>query len=365
MFNERINNLFLNPLLKKFLSLPESSPFEINNPKKILIIVQHLSLNETISFLPALNSIKNKFPLIEINVISNKSNYFVFSNNDKIKANFILKFYNYLNLRKYLIADYDLVVVPEINNFSILSALLARFSNSKVKIGIDSIDGKLNELRFLYNKRIRLIWRSHPDIHICEKFFDINSKIGIKNEEINYSILYNEFDIKDVVNIINNKINKNRNEFLIGININAQKQINRWSLEKYSSLIKKINNDYPVKFYFAGNYIKNEDIRYITSKTNLEIFNFIKRPIGITSALVAKSDLFITNDCEMMHIAGTTNTPQISLFGCSNPFNLSPFGKKKMFIRKSDLIDDISVDDVFSVVKILLTQNPKVKTLAG
>jgi heptosyltransferase-2 len=55
-----------------------------------------------------------------------------------------------------------------------------------------------------------------------------------------------------------------------------------------------------------------------------------------------------------MHVAGATETPQISLFGPTNPFNWAPCGKNKIFIRKSDLIDDIFVDDVLKVCKSLL-----------
>ena len=55
-----------------------------------------------------------------------------------------------------------------------------------------------------------------------------------------------------------------------------------------------------------------------------------------------------------MHVAGTTKTPQISLFGPTNPFNWAPCGKNKIFLRKSDLIDDIEVEDVFEICKVLL-----------
>ncbi len=58
-----------------------------------------------------------------------------------------------------------------------------------------------------------------------------------------------------------------------------------------------------------------------------------------------------------MHVAGTTQTPQISLFGQTNPFNWAPYGKDKIFVRKSDLIDDIEAEDVFEICKLLLNKS--------
>ena len=60
-----------------------------------------------------------------------------------------------------------------------------------------------------------------------------------------------------------------------------------------------------------------------------------------------------------MHVAGTTKTPQVSIFGPTNPFNWAPIGNNKFFIRKSDLIDDVSVDDVYSLCTLILPKNKK------
>ena len=68
------------------------------------------------------------------------------------------------------------------------------------------------------------------------------------------------------------------------------------------------------------------------------------------------SDLFISNDTGIMHVAGTTETPQISIFGPTNPFNWAPIGINKYFIRKSELIDDVSVEDVYHLCEMILSK---------
>jgi heptosyltransferase-2 len=53
-------------------------------------------------------------------------------------------------------------------------------------------------------------------------------------------------------------------------------------------------------------------------------------------------------------VSGTTNTPQISIFGPTNPFNWAPIGPTKYFIRKSELIEDVAVDDVYQLSNMIL-----------
>jgi heptosyltransferase-2 len=59
-----------------------------------------------------------------------------------------------------------------------------------------------------------------------------------------------------------------------------------------------------------------------------------------------------------MHVAGATDVPQVSIFGPTNPFQWAPIGEKKIFVKKSDFIDDVSVEDVFEACNILLGKIP-------
>jgi heptosyltransferase-2 len=83
---------------------------------------------------------------------------------------------------------------------------------------------------------------------------------------------------------------------------------------------------------------------------------FLNKKIPEVAALISKADLFISNDTGIMHVAGTTNTPQVSVFGPTNPFNWAPIGHNKLFVRKSELIDDVTVQDVYDLCVILLTE---------
>lgn len=72
-------------------------------------------------------------------------------------------------------------------------------------------------------------------------------------------------------------------------------------------------------------------------------------------AIIDQIDLFITNDTGIMHVAGATSTPVISLFGPTNPHQWSPINKNKFFIwAKTRNINDIQIMEVYDLaVKIL------------
>ena len=53
-----------------------------------------------------------------------------------------------------------------------------------------------------------------------------------------------------------------------------------------------------------------------------------------------------------MHVA--TNTPQVSIFEPTNPLNWAPIGEDKHYIRKSDLINDVRLEDVYETYGIII-----------
>ena len=139
----------------------------------------------------------------------------------------------------------------------------------------------------------------------------------------------------------------------------AGKLSNRWSLSKFTSLINKLNKEFNTSFYLTGSKADEEEINFLIKEVDFKIGLFINRSISEVAALISKSNLFITNDTGIMHVAGATNTPQISVFGPTNPFNWAPFGKQKYFIRKSALIEDVAVNDVFQLCRMILNKEQK------
>ncbi len=67
-----------------------------------------------------------------------------------------------------------------------------------------------------------------------------------------------------------NLLIKRKMELLIGLHVGAGKVPNRWSLDKYSVLMKQLKEKYNSVFYLTGSNADRDDINYLR-KVNLSL----------------------------------------------------------------------------------------------
>ncbi len=360
MAEKNIFSRIVNGIIKKILSIPENTSLDIGNPKNILIVRQHNQLGDLLAGVSLFRALKEKFPESKITLIVSPFNSPGLIKNKFIDRIFIFdkkKIFNpeyFSKFHKLLKEEYDIAIVPVVVSISFTSNLIARLSNSKIRIGAKSLDGKINSSAFLFDRRVNIDWRKHPDSNVSERSLDIIRPFGINTQNYRSEITFDEEDLK-VANGFIKSINKEKDGILIGLHVGAGKVPNRWSLEKYSALMKQIKEKYNAVFYLTGSNADKNDINYLKGSLKFEVGLFVNKKIPEVAALISLSNLFISNDTGIMHVAGTTETPQVSIFGPTNPFNWAPIGPNKYFIRRSELIDDVSVADVFHICEILLT----------
>ena len=361
-------NTFFNKIIYDFFkkySVPEiKNNYDLGDPRKIIVIKQHNQLGDLLAAVPLFRAIKEKYPKVHLTVVTSPSNYRGLSKNKYIDRLFIFdkkKLFNpsYFNdLSKLLKESYDVAIVPVTVSISFTSNLLVRFANAKIRIGPGTLDGNENKSAFLFDRRIDIDWRKFPDQNMYERSLDLVKPFGITTTNLRSEISFDEEDLKKAEEFISSEIKLKKGEYLIGMHIAAGKPQNRWSLLKFADLIERINKSYPSKIYITGWISDNEEISFIKGKVNVPVAYFLNYTITQTAALISKSDLFICNDTGIMHVAGATDVPQVSIFGPTNPFLWAPIGDNKRFVRKSELIDDNSVEDVLDICNILLDKIP-------
>lgn len=349
-------------IFQKLLGTVEDKNLSLSNPQNFLIVRQHNQLGDLLAGVSLFRAIKETYPESKITIILSSDNYHGLVKNRYIDKIFIFDKKKLLNpfylirLIKLLRSGYDAAIVPIVVSISFTSNLLAGLSNSRMKIGAASLNGVLNESSFFFNRRIKLDWRKHPDSNVSERSLDIARPFGIKTNDYRVEINFTEEDTQ-AADVFKQKIGLSQNEYLIGFHVGAGKPPNRWSLDKYLLLMRRLKEIYSVQFYLTGSNSDREEIQYLKSRAEFNLHEFLNKPIPEVAALISSSNLFISNDTGIMHVAGSTATPQISIFGPTNPFNWAPIGNNKYFIRKSELIDDVTVQDVFDLCKVILLSN--------
>jgi heptosyltransferase-2 len=359
MSGKSISSNILNSILKKIFALQENSGKDLGEVKKILIIRQHNQLGDMLAGVSLFRAVKEKFPHSHLTLLSSKDNYYGVIKNKLIDELIVFdktKMFNpfeLISFIKRIKQGFDLTIVPVTVSISFTSNILARLSKSKIRIGPKSLDGKPNGSAYFFDRRVDIDWRKHPDSNVSEHILEIVRPFGIDTKDLSSEISFDESDNIAAKKFIS-EIKQNSKALLIGLHVGAGKPQNRWSLSKYVELIEKLNSDYNCVFYLTGSDSDSEELNFVNSNTKVKLHKYLNKQISQVAAIISNSNLFITNDTGIMHVAGTTTTPQVSLFGPTNPFNWAPCGKNKIFLRKSDLIDDIEVDDVFNVCKNLL-----------
>ena len=364
MAKKNIFSKFTLTIFEKFFSVEENKSLQIGKPKRFLIVRQHNQLGDLLSGISLFRAIKETYPDSHITLIVSPFNYPGLIKNKFIDKLFIFnknKIYNpfyFVKFVRLLREEYDVVIVPVVVSISFTSNLIARISNSKIRIGARYLNGMKNDSDFFFDKRVTLDWRMHPDSNVSERSLDIVRPFGINTTNYRSEISFDEDDLKAADKFIA-KIDLQKKDYLIGLHVGAGKPQNRWSAIKYAALMKKLKENYSAKFYLTGSSSDKEIIRFVEVNLPFNVALFLNKKIPEVAALVSKSDLFISNDTGIMHVAGSTSTPQISIFGPTNPFNWAPIGANKYFVRKSELIDDVSVEDVYSLCNILLAKSRK------
>ncbi len=356
-------------LFKKLLAVKQINSYELNSPKKFLIVRQHNQLGDLLSGVSIFRAIKETYPECVITLIVSPFNYPGIVKNKFIDRVFIYnnkKIYNpfyFLKMMRFLREGYDVTIVPVVVSISFTSNLIARLAKSKIRIGCSSLDGKINMSSFFFDRRVELDWRKHPDSNVSERSLDIVRPFGINTHNFKSEISFDKSDVEAADSFLR-EIKTSKNDLIIGLHVGAGKVPNRWSLLKFTKLIEQLHQLYSAKFYLTGSTADFDAINYIRNKSEIPIGVFLNKKIPMVAALIEKSDLFISNDTGIMHVAGTTNTSQVSIFGPTNPFNWAPIGENKLFIKKSEIVDDISVKDVLNLCKLLINKNEKVKKIA-
>ncbi len=364
MARNKVFSKIILSVFEKLFSVEENKSRDLGNPQKFLIVRQHNQLGDLLAGVSIFRAIKETYPGSHLTLIVSPFNYPGLIKNKYIDRLFIFdkkKIYNPFYFKKFiklLKEPYDVVIVPVVVSISFTSNIIARFSSSKIRIGAKYLDGRKNDSEFLFDRRVTLDWQRHPDSHVSERSLDIVRPFGINTSDYRSEITFDDDDSRKAKEFVSS-FNIKDDAYIIGLHVGAAKIPNRWSILKYAALIKKLNDEYPVKFYLTGSSDDKELIRYVELNVPFRIFPCLNKKIPEVASLISRSDLFISNDTGIMHVAGTTGTPQISIFGPTNPFNWAPIGANKYFIRKSDLIDDISVDDVFNLCKIVLVKGMK------
>jgi len=126
------------------------------------------------------------------------------------------------------------------------------------------------------------------------------------------------------------------NDTLIGIAPGATYgPAKMWFPERFAAVADRLTNEFSARvalFGSAGDRGRTERVQHHAAHPFINLAG--KTTLEEAIALIARCDLFISNDSGLMHLAGALGVPLVAIFGSTNPATTSPPGEKSRVIYK-------------------------------
>lgn len=285
----------------------------IDNIKNILVI-RLSSIGDIVLTSPIIRSIKNSYPDSKVFFLTFENYGDTIKYNPRIDVKVLVSkkdlktnISNYINnnLNWFKKIKFDAIIDLQNNRYS--NKIIQHLNYSKLF--------KINKRRF---HKLSLVYLKKPlikDFNVVDNYFlCFKDELAIKKDNLGL-----EFWMEGEKDYLSKKSPKD-NKLIISIAPGAAHRTKQWLPEYFVELINLLSSSFKNKvvFQLLGSANERALSDYIESKVNIQINNYVaKTSLLETANLIDKSNLIITNDTGLMHIATARQTPIVAIFGSS------------------------------------------------
>ena len=161
----------------------------------------------------------------------------------------------------------------------------------------------------------------------------------------------------------------------VGINPGGRKGLKCWAPERYAALARRLVTECRAEVFFTGSPAEDGLIDSIIKDSGEAAYNLAgKTELKTLAALIARFNLFVTNDSAPLHLASAMKTPTVAIFGPSKSNETGPYGNIHRVVEKDfpcrqtcdedvckhvpfkECMEVITVEDVLNAVKEVLEE---------
>ena len=336
-----------------------------------ICIFQTSFLGDSVLTTPLIQKTAHLFPKAKIFVVTRPSNVEIFQHLKEVhevivdnKKGWGKIFGVFRTAKKLKDCNIDVILVP---HRSFRSALIAKLSGVKVRIGFTNSEG-----RFFFTKTVPFTWTRHDaERNLC-------LLQGIVNESFKSASLNMQGADKNAEESIKEKLKAAGAEgkTLVGVHPGSVWPTKCWPLENYAQLITRMENELGITTVLVGGKTDFNLGEQVSRLSNAHPINLAtKTSLTELMALMKHFKLFITNDSGPMHIATAFGVPTLAIFGpTTKELGFFPYGEGNRVIEVKDLscrpcalhggkecplghfkcMKDITVEEVFDAAKEML-----------
>lgn len=286
-----------------------------SNPKKILIF-RIGSLGDSICAIPSIVSIKNRYPNVELHILTNTSSEKnILSIENIISSEYYDKLIDYNSnkwrtLSRILRAEkYDLVIhltQQGSTTFKHLRDIIFFRFLAKIPSGVGWDKNTIDYFKKIQSNCLELGNEQSRLARILQQQLGIQSLNG----NLIYKLSFNDNDFKVVEDLLKQKV-KDLNKSAIAMVIGAKRSTNRWPISYFYETVKQFCSEFNI--YIIGGIDDVGLSQPLLSLPNTYSFCGDLTP-SQSALLMKKCILTLSNDTGPMHLSYSSGTPVVALF---------------------------------------------------
>jgi predicted lipopolysaccharide heptosyltransferase III len=210
------------------------------------------------------------------------------------------------------------------------SALLVFLSRAKKRIVSFRIKVRSKFRTRLYNQFVEHRMR---DMHTIDYHLALLQPLGISNALRAVQLLLPKSAREAADELLES--HNARKQFVI-FHPGSTRAEKFWNAQRWAEVINYAGNKHDIDLVLTGGTSKLEQVHIsdIKSKVRHQVVDFSAKTDLLTlAALISRARLVITVDSAPMHLAAATRTPQVILFGPTNPFHWRPLESAALILQ--------------------------------
>ncbi len=339
---------------------------ESKNIKKVLII-QLAGLGDMVMATSTIRAIRKLYPNARLCLLVNSRSFGIIKDFPYLDETFVFKGLGSIcriifELRQ---RHFDLVInLYRLYSLkgSIKMFLLFLAINGSYWVGRDT-----QKMGFFYH--LKIPENLTDQRHEVELKLDIARALGATIDDATMELPIQSLDKTFITDFLY-KQGVSENDFLTGFNPGGFRPSRHWFTQRWAQLADTLTESYRSKVIIIADKRDVAEMEKIAALVKYPVIKLDDLTLPQLVALIARLNLFITNESGPMHIARAVKTALVALFGPGEVNKFSPYPPDKRYAvikkdtqcspcykfscRKRDCMAKISVDDVMLAVKTVL-----------
>lgn len=304
---------------------------------KNILVIRLDRIGDMVMTTPIFRAMKEKWPDVQITVLTNPVSKNVVINNPFIDCILVYDRENKnksLCSRLFFLKDvrkrgFDLVVDPYLD-YELNTAIITCFVGSRYRLGFE-FAGRGIFYNIRYHSNVFPVFADKK--HMIDHYLDLVTCLGIETKKRQPEVFLSTEEREKAFRLLE-KDGVNPDNRVVGIHPGGNYESQRWPIERFAAISDYLIASYGMKVILFG----GRDERHLISEFRDRA---VKTPIILDKlnlrefmSVLSNCSLFLCNNSGPLHIATALNIPTVSTMGPTVPFHWWPCGKNHTVLRK-------------------------------